>query len=145
MNPVLLGLAERYFLQKIVSGDFPFTRYSRAASYLRLFAGVLAVIGTCFLVAAMYYWLKNNYAPDVAALIAAASIFAVALLSAGIAGLIVIERRSRMARIKEEVKKNLAAVFETLDDELGKPVRDNPGASVALAALAGFVAADRLI
>jgi len=145
MNPVLLGLAEQYFLRKIVSGDFPFGRTSHAASWLRVFAGILSVVGTGFLVAAMYYWLKDNYSPDVAALIAAASIFAVALLSAGIAGLIVAERRSRMAKMKDEVKKNLAAVFETLDDELGQPVRNNPGASVALAALAGFITADRLI
>jgi len=145
MNPVLLGMAERYFLQKLVSGDFPFTRTSRTASWLRLMSGILAIIGTGFLIVAMYYWLDANYSPDVAALIAAGAIFAVALLSAGIAGLIIIERRSRMQRMKEEVKKNLAAVFETIDDELGQPVRENPVASVLLASLAGFAVADRVI
>ncbi|HEY8962854.1 MAG TPA: hypothetical protein VIN59_00170 [Alphaproteobacteria bacterium] len=108
-------------------------------------SGILAIIGTGFLIVAMYYWLDANYSPDVAALIAAGAIFAVALLSAGIAGLIIIERRSRMQRMKEEVKKNLAAVFETIDDELGQPVRENPVASVLLASLAGFAVADRVI
>ena len=145
MNPVLLGLAEQYLLKKLVSGDFPFARQSRTASWLRMLAGVLGVIGTGFLIVAMYYWLDQHYAPDVAALIAGASIFAVALLSAGVAGLIIVERRSRLRAIKEDVQKNLQAVFETLDAELGQPVRDHPGASVALATLAGFVVADRFI
>lgn len=145
MNPVLLGLAERYFLQKLVSGDFPFSRQSRAASWLRLLAGVLSVIGTGFLIVALYYWLDANYTPDMAALIAAGSVFAVALLASGIAGLIVMERKSKMRAMKEEVKKNLAAVFETLDDELGQPVRDNPAASVLLSALAGYAVTERII
>ena len=144
MNPVLLSLAERYFLQKLVSGDFPFSRTSRTASWLRLAAGLLGMVGTGFLVVAMYYWLDAHYTPEVAALIAAASVFALALLAAGIAGLIAIERRSRLMAMKAEVKKNLAAVFETLDTELGQPVRENPALSVGLAALAGYVLADRV-
>lgn len=145
MNPVLLGLAERYFLQKLASGGFPFTRQSKTASWLRTMAGILSVVGTGFLVMAMYYWLDANYTPEVAALIAAASLFSVALLSAGIAGIIIAERRSRMMAMKEEVKKNLHAIFETLDEELGHPVRQNPVASVLLASLAGYAVADRVI
>jgi len=145
MNPILLGLAEQYLLKKLVSGDFPFARQSRTASWLRMLAGVLGVIGTGFLIVAMYYWLDQHYTPDVAALIAAASIFAIALMSAGIAGLIIVERKSRMRALKEDVQKNLQAVFETLDNELGAPVRNNPAASMALASLAGFIVADRVI
>jgi len=144
MNPVLLGLAERYFLGKLMSGDFPFTRTSRTASWLRTAAGLLGIVGTGFLIVAMYYWLDAHYAPDMAALIAAASVFALALLAAGVAGLMAIERRSRLMAVKAEVKKNLAVVFETLDTELGQPVRENPALSVALAALAGYMVTDRI-
>jgi len=145
MAPVIAAAVERYVLQSLLSGDFPFNRTSRTASMLRMAAALLIAIGTGFLIYAMHLWLQANYTPDMAALISAGTVFALAALAGCISWLIVAERRSRLAAMKEDVKRNLHAVFETLDDELGQPIRDNPIASLVLACVTGYAVADRVI
>lgn len=141
----LKAIAESVLLEQVLTRAIPMTQKSKAGLGLQLLAGMLVIVALGFLIAAFHAWLSAQYTSDVASLITAGAIFALAMISSLAAYGVAHKRRIRMALFKHEMKNNIQTVIDTFDDELGEHVRDNPVAALAIAGVAGFLLADRVL
>jgi hypothetical protein len=143
--PKLMAIAETLVLEQILARSLPVSKKSRAGLALFAFSALLLIVATGFLIAAFHSWVVAQFAPDIAALITAGVVFALAIIAALTAYGVMHQRELRMAAVKHDLKSNLQDVFAAFDDELGDKVRENPVTAVALAGLAGFILADRVL
>lgn len=139
----LKAIAETVLLEQVLSHALP--KKSKAGLGLQLLAGVLVIVALGFLIAALHAWLVAQYTPDVAALITAGAIFALAMVAALAAYGVAHQRRLRVAMFKHDMKNNIQNVIDTFDEELGEHVRENPVTALAVAGIAGFILADRVL
>jgi hypothetical protein len=109
---------------------------------------ILAVLcggmGLFFLALGLYRYLENFYAAHIAALISSLLVFAVAALAMGLRKVLLSKRISSHKSVHDELTENIHVLVTGLFDELEVPIRENPKTSVALAALAGLLAARRI-
>lgn len=141
----LKAIAETVVLDQILTRGFPVSQKSKATLGLQALAGLLIIVALGFLIAALHAWLITAYTPDIASLITAGAVFALALVAALAAYVIAHQRQARMAVFKHDMKNNIQTVIDAFDSELGEHVRANPATAVALAGLAGFILADRVL
>lgn len=143
--PHLPPLIQGFILDRILNSNALLSRRSKAGLVLMGLSALCVFVAVIFLIVALHNWLGANYTPDMAALITAAF---VALMAAifGLLGYASINRRhSRLEAMKSELTDNLAALLEAVGEELDDPVRNHPKTSLAVAALAGFLVADRML
>ena len=141
----LLPIAEQLIMMSAL-GSRAATPRPQDRLYQTIYAvsGVLAVVALICLAAAFAYWLRQQYTPDVVALVAGLGILALALLVAA-AGYAVSEiRKNKIEAVGEEIKKKVLTALESVADEMEDPIRDHPKSSVAIATLAGYLVGNRL-
>lgn len=107
-------------------------------------AGVLGVVALICMAAAFSYWLRQQYPPDVAALVAGLGILALALLVAAAGYAYSVIRKNKIEAVGDEIKDKVLKVLESVADEMEDPIRDHPKSSVAIATLAGYLVGNRL-
>ena len=66
-------------------------------------------------------------------------------MAAGTATMITHQRQIQRQIMKNNITHDLQSIMSAFDEELGDHVRDNPKTAVALAALAGFILADKIV
>lgn len=118
-------------------------RTSRVDEALTVLAILLCASGVILSILGLERLLETHYSPDVAAFLAAAAAFTVALLAALAQRLKNSFRRHAIRNTGNEIEKNLRGIFETLEEGIHEPIRDNPKMAVLIAALAGFAATQR--
>lgn len=118
-------------------------RTSRVDEALTVLATLLCAGGVILSILGLEQFLETHYSPDVAAFLAAATAFTVALLVALTQRLKKSFRRHAIRKAGNEIEKNLSRFFETLEEGIHEPIRDNPKMAVLIAALAGFAATQR--
>ena len=103
-----------------------------------------ASAGIFFLALALYEYLEGLYAPYIAALISSALIFVIALAALALKAVLHREKTSSPQSAQDEFSQNIHVLIKDICEELEVPVRENPKTSVAIAALAGLLAARRI-
>ncbi len=103
---------------------------------------ILLGITTLFLLFALQTYAADIYGEPLSWLITAAATCLLAC-AAFLAGHISKKKRGFFHRIKNEVEQDLTPISRFAEDLAG-PIKDHPLASVALAALAGLLAGDKL-
>jgi hypothetical protein len=112
---------------------------------LLVFALLCAGAGVLFLALALYQYLASLFPlPAVAALVSAASVFVIAALALLLRKFVSIEKAPNHKTVHDEVSENIHAMMASLRSELEEPIRENPKTSMAVAALAGILAARRI-
>lgn len=146
----LLAIAQAVAFEKLVRGGMSMAVRKSGAGYGFYFvSSLLGLVAAGFLVAGFYAWALIGYRPDIAALMTAGLTGSLALIAA-IAAYGINHKHERLRQIRQESLKNdlmtnMKAVIASIDDEIGDHVRENPTTSVVLAALAGFIAADKIL
>ncbi len=121
------------------------SRRSTRAEVLLLFtAMLLGMAGVVFGILALYWGLAAHFTAPIAAIIAAGITLLLAGLAVGIAALIARRRKTQPPRYIPEVAQALETSLVQIGRELEEPIRDNPGAALLLAGLAGFLSGKRL-
>ncbi len=111
--------------------------------YLAL-AGISGVIALSFLTSALYMGLSVVFTAPIAALLTGLSIGVVSLLCLYAANRT--ERRAKVNSILQQqmTSAELTEKMEGLLQEIEQPIKENPATALVLAALTGFMTADRL-
>ena len=110
-------------------------------------AGLLCMAGMAFSLAAIYMGLAATVPPAMAALGTAAAAFSAAGILIGIVQLRRVLHKQRMARLPVVDNMNMDAINHALQmiiEEFEEPVKAYPKTAMALAALAGLVAGNRI-
>lgn len=145
MMPGLIHLAEAYLVERALTDGWLFPRKNKTAMLLLAIASVLAITAAGFMIAGLHAYLSTQYTADLANLFTAGGILVLAAITALIGMGFARKRQIKKEMIKHDLKRDLQNIIAAVDDELGDQVRDNPAAAVGLAALAGFILADRVL
>lgn len=139
------AIAETILVNKILSDGFLVSKKSRAALVFMMCAALLGMVSIGFLIAAFHQYVLATLAPDLAYLATAGVAFVFMVIAALIATIITHKRQLHRQMVKHSITNDLQSIIASFDEELGDHVRENPTAAVALAAIAGFILADKVI
>jgi hypothetical protein len=115
-------------------------RRSRMDEALTVLAILLCTAGVFLTILGLERFFQTLYRPDIAALLTAASVFAVALLATLAKQMKNAYGRNAIKHAGSDIEKSLRGIVETLQQEMNEPIRDNPKMAVLIAAIAGFAA-----
>lgn len=108
-------------------------------------SGLVALGGLGFLTASAYVTLLGTFDPGFSALIIGVSLVVLALLAIW-TGLQVMGQKR--VENEQQTRREVESLIDVLTDEvagdISQPVQENPKTSLAAAALAGFIAGDKL-
>lgn len=141
----LLAIAEQMLVSRLMSSDPPFGRNSKAILALFCLAGLFFVFGLGMIIYAAHIWAATVYAPEVAAALTGAWILGLAILCALIALAVVKHKERKTREMQAEMVQSMHVALELVHDEIEEPVRENPKTSLAVAALAGYAAAHKML
>lgn len=136
--------------QTIIEGAIAYTmrrnhRNDLAGFGMMVFAAFIGLFSFAFLSVGVWFWLTPIYGEAIAAWLAGL----VLLVVTGLFVLLGYQAAYRKKEITErQARAQIEQVYDLLADELaleiGDPVRENPKTALAAAALAGFIAGDRI-
>jgi len=141
----LLATAESLVIDRLLSSDAPMTGKSKAGFGLFAFAGLMLLVAVGFFLYAAFLWLDGNYAPEVAAMLAGALTAGVALICGLIAYGVLLYKRHRIRKMRQEIAGTVQTALELADEELSQPVRENPKMAVLVASLAGYIVGEKFM
>lgn len=141
----LLPIIEGLLLNQVMNSGMLVSRRSKAGGALLVLSGLFFLVALIFGVIAAYQWLLAHYPADMAALLAGTFVLAVSASLAAIGLTILNRRQSRFKEMKEELTHHVSAVYDAVAEELDDPIRNHPKTTIALAALAGYILADRIL
>lgn len=145
MMPGLIKLAEAYIVERALTDGWLFPRKNKTAVALMAVTAALVLTATGFLIAGLHAYLSLHYPADQTNLLTAVGILLVAALT-GLGSIVFANKRKiKKEMVKHDLKRDIQNIISAVDDELGDQVRDNPVAAVGLAAVAGFILADRVL
>jgi hypothetical protein len=139
-------LLEPLLVAALVSGRsaWPANRLSNAMNVLVIFSACFGFVAALFLLAGGYLWLESLYGTQTALLIVGSAAASLSVISILIVWLVEREKRHRIAAYQSNVSKTIEEAISKVLSELEQPVRDYPKSAVSLAALAGYVASDKM-
>jgi hypothetical protein len=101
--------------------------------WLKILTVSLIIIGSIFLLTALYVWIAKNYPVEIALLTMSIIIFCLSLISS----LFAFSSRGKNKSSDPEIA--AAELLRTVEQEVDGIVEENPRTSVLLAAIAGFL------
>jgi hypothetical protein len=108
-------------------------------------AGLSGIAFLIFGIIAGYRWLATTYGPDMAPALAAGGAF-LFFVAACVAASVQARRRRRFVNnVEDKIAQALKDFSATAEKDVEKMAGDNPKAAIALASLAGFLLARRLL
>lgn len=141
----LLPVAEQLLMLGALGGQMKPRQSDRTQQIIFGFAGVLALVAFVYLIVALSYWLKQQYAPDVAALATAGVTLSFAILVAAAGYAVTVIRKNKVEAVTDELRDKVMQVIDAVSEEMEDPIRDHPKSSVAIATLAGYLVGNRLL
>lgn len=142
MSP-LLPIIEQALVSGLLSRQPTLVRKNKFGLGLAVLSGLFFVAACFFVVLSFYGWLLTLYAQPVAALIVSGVVLGLSLLSA-LCGYALLKKRKANHVSDNEMTQLVSEVAEIIGEELAEPIQQHPKTAMALAGLAGFVAADHL-
>lgn len=116
-----------------------------AGPWLTALIAFLTLAGAGFLMAAGFSWLRETYDVRTASMYMGVA----AIGAAAICGLVVIlmdyVHKAKARIIRNAVIARVNNMVQSVVNEFDEPIRENPKTAAALASVAGFVAAEKLI
>jgi hypothetical protein len=142
--PGITSVIEALITSTFVNKQIFMLRANKTEWVLLAFCTLCAGAGIFFLVLALYQYLGGLYAPYLAALISSALVFATALVTVMLKTALHYKKPPNPQSAQDEFSENIHALIKDICRELEDPVRENPKTSVAIAAIAGLLAARRI-
>lgn len=139
MMSKLLPIAEQLLMMGAIGGQMQPRKQDKTLQIIYGFAAVLVLVSVMFMILALSYWLKQNYEPDVAAIVTGGVVLSLALLVTAVGYAYSVIRKSKIHAVGDELKDKVFKAIEDISEELEDPIRDYPKSSVALATLAGYL------
>ncbi len=120
-------------------------RSDMAGIGLIIFAGVVFLLAVIFCAMAGYHWLAQQYSTPVSFSIIAGTLLVTSALFFVLGQKAMgHSQRNSTRRSREEISKLFDIVTDELSQDIAEPVKENPKTSLAAAAIAGFLAGDRI-
>jgi hypothetical protein len=139
----IAAIIEELVMAAVLSQKTVLPRKSKMDWALVALSILLGCAGLFLSILALERFFEAQYSPDIAALFSAGAVLAVAALIA----FATCHCRNRKPPVsstdQQKLESNLHALLESICAELETPVRENPKTAVLLAAIAGFVTAQR--
>lgn len=144
MNP-LYSVAQQMLMDRFLSDKLPLSGESKLKSMMLAFSGLMALLAVGFILTAAYFWLNLNYPPPITyACMGALSLF-IALISLSILYIAMSYKEHRIQKVKHDIIELAENTLDTLEEEFGEPIRDNPKLAVIISSAAGFLAGERFL
>jgi hypothetical protein len=115
-------------------------RKSRMDEVLTVLSILLCGAGIFLCILGLVRFLETLYRPDMAAILTAAAVFAVALLVVLAKKIKNAYGRHSLRNTGSDIEKSFRGMIEPVLQEINEPIRDNPKMAMLIAAIAGFVA-----
>lgn len=139
----IAAIIEELVMAAVLSQKKSLPRKSKADWALMALSVLLGCAGIFMSMLALERFFEKQYPLDLAALLTAAVILTVAALMA-LAAYCCRHRKPPVPR-PHELESSLHTLLESVCVELETPIRENPKAAVLIAAIAGFITAQRKI
>lgn len=140
----LIALADVVLMSRVLEKGLPMMQANKTGHRLLVLAGLFLAIGTGFLIYALHVWMAREYSLEVAAAVTGGIALFFAFLFAGAAFLYEHLKNRKIAQIKSDVLAAIGTVLDVAEETAATPVRENPKAAMATAAVTGFLAGERL-
>lgn len=143
MMHALMPLAEQAIVSGLLSKKAPLARKNKFGLALVALAGLFFCVAVIFSILAGYGWLLTQYSQPMAALMVSGSVL-VLCLGCGAGGYLLLKKKPRPSMAEADIAQTMSLITDIVGDELAETIQENPKTAVAIASLAGFVAADYL-
>jgi len=141
----IAAIIEELVMAAVLSQKTSLPRKSKMDWAFMALSVLLGCAGIFLSILALERFFEARYPLDIAALFSAAIILTIAALIAVTAYHCRHRKPPASGTDRQELESSLHALLESVCVELESPVRENPKAAVLLAAIAGFVTAQRKI
>lgn len=138
-------IAGQVALYQFMNGNTLTTRRVSLMPSLVSIAGFLACVGLLLIMFAAHLWFDANFPPEQAWLLSGLSFLALSLVVVLISFCIALYKRRQITKVKDDVEEAIFDFVDTLDEEFSAQIRQNPKTAVIIAALAGYIAGDKLL
>jgi len=132
-------------IDKILSARAKPASKSEGYHVMVAFAGLFVVVGCVFLLIALYNSMCMQFTDDKAALITACASMIIALLTVLAANAVREHNRPKIDGTFHDLKSQFEGALKGMEGDWEKPIRENPKTAAALAALAGYILADKIV
>jgi hypothetical protein len=139
------AVVKQLLLTQMLSNTLPSTKHHKIGDSLLLLTTVLGSVALLFLILALYIWLKENYEPEMAALLTGAVALILACLAGGAAFWVSNRRLLKVNHFAHDAKKHLLSLVENFTEDLEEPIRKHPKVAVLLAGIIGYILGDRVL
>jgi hypothetical protein len=143
----VLKLAENYMIQRVVSDHSPLTHANKAALSLSIFGSILGVVALGFILFGTLLWLHQNMPPYEAYIIFGVLLLVISIISFLIIGFIQWQKRKKTLAFKNQIRDEALLTLKLAEAEIKdlQILENHPKTCVALASLAGFIIAEKVI
>jgi hypothetical protein len=117
---------------------------TRGGTGIFLLCGVFVCLGLGFIIYGAHLSFTDQYSPQAAATMTGILSLSFAILIAGFVYAVGKYQDLQMQKSRLKIFENAKVFLSSLDDEIGDPIRNHPKASIAIAALTGFLLEDRI-
>lgn len=141
----LMSIAEHMIVERVIGNGSPVTGRLKVGLGLTALSGLLIAVGTGFLLFSAYLWMETNLPAQTAALYTGVLALGTAIVLSLIAYAVIIVRKRKAEKMKQELIETIHLAMEVADEELTKPVHDRPKTSILIASVAGYLIGERFI
>ena len=141
----IAAVIEELVMAAVLSPKTSLPRKSKADWAFMALSVLLGSAGVFMSIVALERFFEKQYPLDLAALLTAAIVFALAAIIALTTYLCRRKKPQASSTERQELESHLHLLLESIIAELEHPVRENPKTAVILAAIAGFITAHRKI
>jgi hypothetical protein len=142
-----LKIAEKMFVDRMISKHSPVTHKSKVGLFAFALSGLLFLTGLGMLLYASYIWFNLTYTPILASMMLGAMLISTAIIICVLMCLITSYQRRKVIKMRTDITDDITAVIGMFENEIDvtQPLKDNPKTTIAIAALAGFIVADKYL
>jgi hypothetical protein len=147
MGPII-SILQATILKELYGSAVHTDNKLSADSLLKYTMLTLFTLGLAVLLAGAFLWFEANYTLPVALFLTAGSMIGLAALCGLITCSIKLYKVYKFKRIKNEIADRMHDVLDLANDNLDalkQPIADHPTASVIAAAVAGYMAGEKLL
>ena len=143
----LLKIGEQVLVDRLINKHSPVTHKSKIGLFAFGLAGILFLMGIGVLLYACYVWFTMAYTPIIASMLLSALLIAASVLLCMIMVAVSAYQRRKVIQMRNDITSDISAALHMFEEEIdiSQALKDNPKTTVALATLAGFIAAEKIL
>ncbi|MAS87271.1 MAG: hypothetical protein CMH30_04755 [Micavibrio sp.] len=144
----ILSVLEATILKELYGSALHTDNKMKASSWLKYTMIVLLILALAAMLAGTFLWLETLYSLPIALLLTSAVMLGLSAICGLIIAIIKLYKAYKYKRIKHEIANKMHDALDLVNDNLDalkQPIEEHPTTSVIAAAVAGYMAGEKLL